>query len=155
MDANVTAFVAYCDQSIENLEVKKSFTEDLQMCSYTPKLSGLHYIFAMVDGHAVIGSPFEVRARPKVNPSDIRLIGPAVMSKTLKQNQSTFFIVDPTKASIETEEVKIVIKYEEREIQPDIVRNETGTFTVKFVPSLPGLITIQVSDLDSAKVYMS
>ena len=44
MDANVTAFVAYCDQSIENLEVKKGFTEDLQMCSYTPKLSGLHWV---------------------------------------------------------------------------------------------------------------
>ena len=114
-------------------------------CKYIPKTSGLHYIFVTVNGYAVVGSPFEVRARPKVNPSDIRLIGPAVMSKTLKQNQSTFFIVDPTQAKIVAEEVKIVIKYEEGEIKPDIVRNETGTFTVKFVPTLPGLITIQVS----------
>ena len=141
----MTAFTAYCDQSIEDLEVGKDDTEDFHTCKYIPKTSGLHYIFVTVDGYAVVGSPFEVRARPKVSPSDIRLIGPAVMSKTLKQNQSTFFIVDPTQAKIVAEEVKIVIKYEEGEIKPDIVRNETGTFTVKFVPTLPGLITIQVS----------
>ena len=150
----MTAFVAYCDQSIENLELSKDDTEDFHICKYTPKTSGIHYLFVTVDGYAVVGSPFEVRARPKVNPSDIRLIGPAIMSKTLKQNQSTFFIIDPTQANIVTEEVKVAIKYEEGEIEPDIVRNQPGTFTVKFVPTLPGLITIQVSRFSQAKVDM-
>ena len=150
----MTAFAAYCDQSIEDLEIKKDDAETFHICNYTPKTSGLHYIFVTVDGYAVVGSPFEIRARPKVNPSDIRLIGPAVMSKTLKQNQSTFFIVDPTQANIVAEEVNVVIKYEEGEIEPDIVRNETGTFTVKFVPTLPGLITIQVSFFRQNKADM-
>lgn len=143
-DKTLEVLVAFNDQTILNITSGIKLDNGEVRFEYRPEMLSKYYVFVTVNGILVPDSPFEVNPRQKVNPNDIRLVGPAVMSKTVKQNCSTFFIIDPTKVNIENEELTCAISNNDYSIKPEITKNETGTFTVKFIPIYAGLLNIKV-----------
>ena len=142
---NLEVIVAYNDQKIVNVTSTAEPENGVYHCMYIPEMMGNYYVLITLDGYSVPSSPFKITPRQKINLDEVRLIGPAVMSKTIKQNCSTFFIVDPTKTNVDEEtDVSIQIKGDCGFVKTDVVRNATGTYTVKFVPEYAGVLDIKV-----------
>ena len=142
---NLEVIVAYNDQTIVNVTSTAEPENGVYHCMYIPEMMGNYYVLITLDGYSVPSSPFKITPRQKINLDEVRLIGPAVMSKTIKQNCSTFFIVDPTKTNFDEEtDVSIEIKGDYGFVKTDVVRNATGTYTVKFIPEYAGVLDIKV-----------
>ena len=146
-DTVLEVLVAYNDQTIVNISSAIEVENGVKRIAYFPEMLSKYYVLVTVNGVLVTDSPFEINPRQKINPNGVRLAGPAVMSKSIKQNCSTFFIIDPTKVNIENEQLSCIISNNEFSVEPVITRNETGTYTVKFIPAHAGLVHIKVNCL--------
>ena len=142
---NLEVMVAYNDQTIVNVSSTSEPENGVYHCMYIPEMTGTYYVLITMNGYSVPSSPFKITPRQNINLDEVRLIGPAVMSKTIKQNCSTFFIVDPTKTNVNEEtDVSIEIEGDYGNVKTDLVRNVTGTYTVKFIPEYAGVLDIKV-----------
>lgn len=109
---------------------------------YTPKVTGIHTIYASAANVSLKGVPFRVNVNPSIQPEKVKLWGPGLQAAVWKQ--PTHFFFDPTDAfgdptdSALTSQHPISINIVDNRgisIQPRISKQPDNTYLVEYTPN--------------------
>uniref|UniRef100_UPI00358FEB07 filamin-C-like isoform X2 n=1 Tax=Myxine glutinosa TaxID=7769 RepID=UPI00358FEB07 len=121
----------------------------MYLCQYVPEKAIKHTVVITWGGASISQSPFRVNIGEGSHPYRVRVDGPGVEKAGVKASEPTYFTVDCSEAGQGDVEVtiyctEVVWPFSQKSVDLDIIKNENGTFTVKYTPSSSGNYTITV-----------
>lgn len=127
----------------------KSNDDSSYSVTFTPNIPGQHKVAISVDGQPIKSSPFDVNVVTGADPKKTQADGPAFQDPIPSGKQTEFKIISKDEegkarpAGADDFEVKIDGP-EQEQVIPKISDNGDGTYTVSFLPKIPGKYTVNV-----------
>uniref|UniRef100_A0A8C4R4Z0 Calponin-homology (CH) domain-containing protein n=1 Tax=Eptatretus burgeri TaxID=7764 RepID=A0A8C4R4Z0_EPTBU len=121
----------------------------MYLCQYMPEKAIKHTVVVTWGGASISQSPFRVNIGEGSHPYRVRVDGPGVEKAGVKASEPTYFTVDCSEAGQGDVEVtihctEVVWPFSQKSVDLDVIKNENGTFTVKYTPPSSGNYTIMV-----------
>jgi len=112
-------------------------------CSYVPEVEGPCQVEVKYGDEHIPKSPFKTKTLPKSDASKVKVVGDGVKPTGVPASLPVSFTIDTKEAGVADLDVKI-LNPDGSPVQPEVLDNGDGTFTVSYTPQEVGQYTVEI-----------